>query len=162
MDWIADTLRDVVATILQAALALAAAYAVYYLDRLRRRIETETSSRLLHEAVYRATHLVQTGILAAESRAAAELREAVRSGKASHKDLAAIGGQVVADVLSHLDRESRAILAAYVGDLQDWISDLVEARLEALKVDGAVGALRDLAAPKSSAPASASDQATSA
>lgn len=140
---------ELLATLAVAVLSVGAAYAIAYLRDVREAVRTRVKNEHVAAALGRVWHLVEVSVLATESAVAAALRQAVAQGRASRDELAALGRQVVDDVLHQLDDEARLVLAATVGDIRAYIEQLVEAQLERLKGEGIISRVGELADPKS-------------
>ena len=142
LDWLSDVvgsaLTQILVDVLLAAVTLAAAYAVVYLRRLSLRLQEQAQNDLVDAAIRRVEHLAVTAIWAAEGAVARELRQRVADGKASVEDLREIGDQIVEVLTKTLDEQTRQALEATVGDVRDYIEQVVEAQLEALKAQGLI------------------------
>ena len=142
LDWLSDVvgsaLTQILVDVLLAAVTLAAAYAVVYLRRLSLRLQEQAQNELVDAAIRRVEHLAVTAIWAAEGAVARELRQRVADGKASVEDLREIGDQIVEVLTKTLDEQTRQALEATVGDVRDYIEQVVEAQLEALKAQGLI------------------------
>lgn len=133
IDSITGTALELFMTVTMAALSLAAAYAVFYIRKAKETIEAQTDSQLLRDVLSRAAAIAETVVWSLESTVAKELRKAVKEGRARPEELLAIGEQAVRDVLAHLGDEGQKLLADAVGDVEDYVRDLIEAQLEKLK-----------------------------
>ena len=142
LDWLSDVvgsaLTQILVDVLLAAVTLAAAYAVVYLRRLSLRLQEQAQNDLVDAAIRRVEHLAVTAIWAAEGAVARELRQRVADGKASVEDLREIGDQIVEVLTKTLDEQTRQALEATVGDVRDYIEQVIEAQLEALKAQGLI------------------------
>jgi len=156
-DIVMAELRELIVTILLAFLSLGAAYALAYIRRAREALDQRIDHELAEKALARVAYLTEVAVLAAESQAAAALRQAVAEGRASRDELLALGRQVVDQILAQLDAEARKALAETVGDVRRYVEQLIEATLERLKAEGVVARVSELASPKSSSPSSASE-----
>lgn len=137
LDELVATLRagviEIVATIALAVISLAGAYAVAYIRRAQAALEARTEAEILDRTIARAGALAESTVLAFESTVAKELRELVKAGRVSRDELVSIGEQAVEDVLKHLGDEGQAVLEAAIGDVRDYVKDIVEAQVERLK-----------------------------
>ena len=152
LDIVITELRELAVTVLVALLSLGAAYALAYIRRAKEALDKRIDHELADRALERVAHLAEVFVLAAESKLAAALRQAVAEGRLSREELVALGRQVVEQVLAQLDDEARKALAETVGDIRRYVESIVEATLERLKAQGVVGRVTDLADPKSSSP----------
>ena len=148
-DIVITELRELAVTVLLALLSLGATYVLAYIRRTKEALDQRISHELADRALARVAYLAEVAVLAAESTTAAALRQAVAEGKASREELVALGRQVVEQVLTQLDAEARQALSETVGDIRRYVESIVEATLERLKVQGIVGRVSELAAPKS-------------
>ena len=142
-------LRELIVTVLLALLSLGAAYVLAYIRRAKEALDARIDHELADRALERVAYLAEVAVLAAESTTAAALRQAVAEGRASREELVALGRQVVEQVLTQLDSETRKALAETVGDIRRYVEQLVEASLERYKAQGVVGRVSELADPKS-------------
>jgi len=148
-DIVITELRELAVTVLLALLSLGAAYVLAYIRRAKEALDARIDHELADRALARVAYLAEVAVLAAESTTAAALRQAVAEGRASREELVALGRQVVEQVLTQLDAEARQALSETVGDIRRYVESIVEATLERLKVQGIVGRVSELAAPKS-------------
>lgn len=133
IDSITGTALELFMMVTMAALSLAAAYAVFYIRKAKETLEAQTDSQLLRDVLSRAAAIAETVVWSLESTVAKELRKAVKEGRARPEELLAIGEQAVRDVLAHLGDEGQKLLADAVGNVEDYVRDLIEAQLEKLK-----------------------------
>lgn len=152
LDVLIGAVQEVLVTVLLGLLSLASLYAVSWIRRQQAALEARTQAELADRAIARAAALAESTVLALESTVAKELRKAVQEGRASRSELLAIGERAVEDVLRHLGTEGQAVLEATVGDVKDYVRDLVEAQVERLK-QGALTTTLEQIAPNSSGPA---------
>lgn len=157
-DQLINTIRtgliEIAATITLALLSLAAAYAVSYIRRAQAALEARTQAEIVDRMIARAAALAESTVWALESTVAKEVRRAVQEGVKSREELMAIGQRAVDDVLKHLETEGQKVLEAAVGDVRDFVRDLVEAHVERLKG-------RTLDVPFASSPANSDVPASS-
>src|SRR5690606_20691591 len=111
LDIVITELRELAVTVLLALLSVGAAYALAYIRRAREALEQRVDHELADRALERVAHLAEVFVLAAESKLAAALRQAVAEGRVSREELVALGRQVVEQVLAQLDDEARMALA---------------------------------------------------
>lgn len=133
MDLLTGAVKEVLVTVFLGLLSLASLYVVSWIRRAQAALEARTQAEILDRAIARAAALAESTVLAFESTIAKELRKAVEAGNASRAELVAIGERAVEDVLKHLGKEGQQVLAATVGDVRDYVKDLVEAQVERLK-----------------------------
>lgn len=140
---ITGALQEVLLTVLLAVLSLGSLYALYYINKAKTSLQARTDAALLDATIARAAALAESTVLALEGTTAKRLREAVKNGRADKSELLALGHQAVQDVLRHLGAEGEKLLQESVGDVQDFVRDLVEAQVERLKQ----GIITELAIP---------------
>lgn len=124
---------EIISTVVLAALSLLAAYAIAYIRRAQAALEARIRTEIADRMIARAAALAESTVLGLESTVAKRLREAVKAGRADRDQLAALGRQAVEDVLTHLGAEGQKVLEEAVGDVRDFVTDLVEAQVERLK-----------------------------
>lgn len=150
LDWLRDAvggaLTGLLSDLLLLLLAVGAAYAVRYIRLAADRLEQQSRHELVDAAIRRVGQLAEQTILALESAAARNLRQAVADGRVDRAELARLGEQAVREVLGALDAQAREALAAAVGDVRAYVQREVEARLEALKAEGVIPRVDELRA----------------
>ena len=133
LDVLIGAMQEVLVTVLLGLLSLASLYAVSWIRRQKAALEARIQSEIVDRMIARAAALAESTVLAMESTVAKRLREAVKAGLADRRELEALGRQAVDDVLEHLGAEGRRILEESIGDVRDFVRDLVEAQVERLK-----------------------------
>lgn len=133
LDVLIGAVQEVLVTVLLGLLSLASLYAVSWIRRQQAALEARTQAEIVDRIISRAGALAESTVLALESTVAKQLREAVKAGRADRDQLAALGRQAVEDVLTHLGAEGQKVLEEAVGDVRDFVTDLVEAQVERLK-----------------------------
>lgn len=133
MDLLTGAVKEVLVTVFLGLLSLASLYVVSWIRRQQAVLEERAQAEIVDRTIARAAALAESTVLALESTVAKELRKAVQDGRASRSELMAIGERAVEDVLRHLGTEGQVVLEATVGDVKDYVRDLVEAQVERLK-----------------------------
>lgn len=102
MDIIQSAAFEMLLNVALAVLALAGAYAVYYIrlgaSKLKAQtaqIEDASTRKVLDDALKDVENLATLSVSAMEQTTAKALREAVKGGKASREELVALGKQVL-------------------------------------------------------------------
>lgn len=133
MDLLTGAVKEVLVTVFLGLLSLASLYVVSWIRRQQAALEARAQAEIVDRTIARAAALAESTVLAFESTIAKELRKAVEAGNASRAELLAIGERAVEDVLKHLGKNGQQVLADTVGDVRDYVKDLVEAQVERLK-----------------------------
>jgi len=133
MDLLTGAVKEVLVTVFLGLLSLASLYVVSWIRRQQAALEARARAEIVDRTIARAAALAESTVLAFESTIAKELRKAVEAGNASRAELLAIGERAVEDVLKHLGKNGQQVLADTVGDVRDYVKDLVEAQVERLK-----------------------------
>lgn len=105
MELIQSAASDALVNVVLAVIALAGAYAVYYirlgaakLKEQTAQIKDEAGRKVLEDALDDVVNLATVSVGAMEQTTAKALRDAVKSGKASREELLALGKQVFDEV----------------------------------------------------------------
>lgn len=105
MELIQSAASDALVNVVLAVIALAGAYAVYYirlgaakLKDQTAQIKDEAGRKVLEDALDDVVNLATVSVGAMEQTTAKALRDAVKSGKASREELLALGKQVFDEV----------------------------------------------------------------
>lgn len=130
---IVEAVQDILLTAVLAVLSLGGAYALYYIDLARRRLQERAQLDLVDRMIHRAAALAETVVMSLEGTVAKELREMVKDGKVSRAELQAVGDAAVKIVLDRLGEDGRTVLEESLGDVRAFVKDLVEAKVEEMK-----------------------------
>ena len=113
MEIIQSAATELLVNVALAVLALAGAYAVYYIrlgtSKLKAQtaqIEDASTRKVLDDALEDVANLATLSVGAMEQTTAKALREAVKGGKASREELVALGKQVFDEVNDYFYRRS--------------------------------------------------------
>lgn len=135
-----EALQTALTNIGIALIGLVSAYLVVLIHRAAERIKAETSTvknedqrKLINDAIDRINDLATKGVAQTEQTLAAQLRQAVKDGKATPEDLKALGDALKQDVYAQLSEDVKKALAGQITDIEKYVSDTVEAVLLDLK-----------------------------
>ena len=142
MEIIATAASEAVLNITLAAIALAAAYAVYYIRLSATKVKKQTqqiedeSARLLRDnAVEDVRNLAETAVGAMEQTTASALRDAVKLGTADRDELLALGKQVFTDVKTQVGPEAQRVITDNLGSFDKYLRDVIEDAVRKVKKD---------------------------
>lgn len=114
MELIQSAASDALVNVVLAVIALAGAYAVYYirlgaakLKEQTAQIKDEAGRKVLEDALDDVVNLATVSVGAMEQTTAKALRDAVKSGKASREELLALGKQVFDEVKAAISPRRR-------------------------------------------------------
>lgn len=131
---------EAVLNITLAAIALAAAYAVYYIrlaatkvKKQTQQIEDESARALLDNAIEDVRNLAETAVGAMEQTTASALRDEVKLGKANRGELIILGKQVFADVKSQVGPEAQRVITENLGSFDKYLRDVIEDAVRKVK-----------------------------
>lgn len=130
---VVEAVQDILLTVVLAVLSLGGAYALYYINLGRQRLQELSRLEVVDAMIARASTLAETVVMSLEGTVARELREMVKNGTVSREELVAIGDQAVQTVLERLGEDGRAALEESLGDVRAFVRDLVEAKVEEIK-----------------------------
>lgn len=140
MEEIMPMLTETTVTILTALLALAAAYAVRWVNAATTKVRIESTKieddqfrEFADEALARVDDLATKTVTQLEQTTAQTLRELVRSGAVSRKELEALGTRAVDEVIYNLSPSYRDAITETVGDLREYVTKAVETKVYQLK-----------------------------
>lgn len=122
-------------------IGLVCAYITLYLAKAAQRLQEETrkiksqaASEAAANAIARVTDVARTVVEEFEQTVAGDLRQAVKDGKVSRDELLALGTKARDKVLSTLSTETVEALKATVGDVQGYITSLIESQVRQVKM----------------------------
>lgn len=135
-----EILTSVMDTVITGAISVMAAYIVYYVKQAVKKIKSEIAinadyrkKELFNVAADRVSNLAELTVAAIEQTTAGALRQAVKSGKADKQLLLDLGRDAVLQIKEQLTDEYKAVISEQCNDLDDYISNVVEAKVYELK-----------------------------
>jgi len=127
-------------TVTVVLIGLASTFAVSYLrwaaDRVRQeanRMQDRSKAELVWNAVQRLEDVAEKVVTKFEQPLAAELRQAVKEGRASRDDLAALGRRAYEEVLATVEPDVERILHETLGDFENYVRSVIEAQVWRVK-----------------------------
>jgi hypothetical protein len=142
MEIIQGAATEMLVNVVLAVIALAGAYAVYYirlgasnLKAQTAQMEDEEARRVLDDAITDVTHLATLTVNAMEQTTAKALREAVKSGAASREELLALGKQVFDEVKSATAPEAQEVITRNLGSFDKYLTKCIENAVLKVKKD---------------------------
>jgi hypothetical protein len=142
VDWnnILQALQSALVDILLALIGLGSVYAVFYINKLKSKIqveiektEDEKQRKLFEDALNRTNDLVVKTVMGIEQTTASSLRESVKDGKVDRAELLALGKTAVETVYNQLSTDTILVLQNQITDVKQYITDSVEANVLKLK-----------------------------
>lgn len=138
-----DIQSSVVATLSSVALAtlsLLGGYAVTLAHKAKDRLKAETQKlsdeqgrQIIDNALDDLDNLTSVTIQSIEQTAAKELRQAVKDGKAGKTELIALGKQAFYEIKTAVTPEVQDVIAKNFGSFDDYLTNLIESKVLALK-----------------------------
>lgn len=133
MELIQSAASDVLVNVVPAVIALAGAYAVYYirlgaakLKEQTAQIKDEAGRKVLVDALDDVVNLATVSVGAMEQTTAKALRDAVKSGKASREELLALGKQVFDEVKAAIAPEAQQVITENLGSFDKYLTAVIE------------------------------------
>lgn len=142
MEIIQSAATEMLVNIVLAVIALAGAYAVYYirlgaanLKAQTAQLEDDGARQVLDDAITDVTHLATLTVNAMEQTTAKALREAVKSGAASREELLALGKQVFDEVKAATAPEAQEVITRNLGSFDAYLTKCIENAVLKVKQD---------------------------
>ena len=123
MEIIQSAATELLVNVALAVLALAGAYAVYYIRLGTSKLKAQTAQ--IEDA---STRKVLDDALEAKA-----LREAVKGGKASREELVALGKQVFDEVKASIAPEAQRVITKNLGSFDEYLTKCIEAAVLKIK-----------------------------
>ena len=140
MEIIQSAATELLVNVALAVLALAGAYAVYYIrlgtSKLKAQtaqIEDASTRKVLDDALEDVANLATLSVGAMEQTTAKALREAVKGGKASREELVALGKQVFDEVKASIAPEAQRVITKNLGSFDEYLTKFIEAAVLEIK-----------------------------
>lgn len=142
MDVIQTAAREFLISLALGLLALAGAYATFYLNRAAQKLKAQTQTiqdegarMLLLQALEDVRQLAQTTVTALEQTTAQALRELIANGGATHDELVALGDKAFYELKERIAPETQRLITKNMGSFDAYLKDLIESEVYRLKQD---------------------------
>lgn len=133
-------LQETLQSLALAAVSLLGAYGMYYIQKAAARLkeqtrllECEEQRALVEAALADAEKLATITVAAIEQTTAGTLRKLISEGKADRADLVKLGKAAALDVKKKLAPTAREVIEKQMGSFDEYINNLIEAKVLALK-----------------------------
>lgn len=142
MEIITSAASTMLANIVLAVIALAGAYAVYYIrlagaqvKAQTKRIEDNSARELLENALDDVVNLATISVNAMEQTTAQAVRDGVKQGVKDRDELLALGRQVFDDVKAAIAPEAQKVITENLGSFDDYLTKCIEDAVLKVKRD---------------------------
>ena len=140
MELIQSAASDALVNVVLAVIALAGAYAVYYirlgaakLMEQTAQIKDEAGRKVLEDALDDVVNLAMVSVGAMEQTTAKALREAVKGGKANREELVALGKQVFDEVKASIAPEAQRVITKNLCSFDEYLTKCIESAVLEIK-----------------------------
>lgn len=142
MNVITTAASNALANIVLAVIALAGAYAVYYIrlagaqvKAQTKQIEDKTARELLENALDDVVNLATISVNAMEQTTAQAVRDKVKEGKADREELLELGRKVFREVKAAIAPEAQRVITQNLGSFDDYLTKCIEDAVLKVKRD---------------------------
>lgn len=142
MEIITTAASNVLANIVLAVIALAGAYAVYYIrlagaqvKAQTKRIEDATAREQLENALDDVVNLATISVNAMEQTTAKAIRDGVKAGVNSKEELVILGKKVFCEVKAAIAPEAQRVITENLGSFDDYLTKCIEDAVLKVKRD---------------------------
>lgn len=133
MNVITSAASNALANIVLAVIALAGAYAVYYIrlagaqiKAQTRQIEDKTARELLENALDDVVNLATVSVNAMEQTTAQAIRDKVKEGKVDREELLKLGRDVFREVKKAIAPEAQEVITKNLGSFDAYLTKCIE------------------------------------
>ena len=126
MELIQSAASDALVNVVLAVIALAGAYAVYYIRLGAAKLKEQAGRKVLEDALDDVVNLATVSVGAMEQTTAKALRDAVKSGKASREELLALGKQVFDEVKAAISPQAQKVITDNLGSFDKYLTAVIE------------------------------------
>ena len=133
MNVITSAASTALANIVLAVIALAGAYAVYYIrlagaqvKAQTKQIEDKTARELLENALDDVVNLATVSVNAMEQTTAKAIRDGVKAGLNSKEELVILGKKVFCEVKAAIAPEAQRVITENLGSFDDYLTKCIE------------------------------------
>lgn len=142
MEIITSAASTALANIVLAVIALAGAYAVYYIrlagaqiKAQTRQIEDKTARELLENALDDVVNLATVSVNAMEQTTAQAIRDKVKEGKVNRAELLQLGQDVFDEVKAAIAPETQEVITKNLGSFDAYLTKCIEDAVLKVKRD---------------------------
>lgn len=142
MQIISSTASNVLANVVLAVIALAGAYAVYYIRLAGANVKAQTAKikddaarRLLENALDDVVNLATVSVNAMEQTTAKAIRDGVKAGVNTREQLTILGTKVFCEVKSAISPEAQRVITENLGSFDDYLKKCIEDAVLKVKRD---------------------------
>lgn len=140
MDLIQTAAREFLISLALGVLALAGAYATYYLSRLSQKLKTQTQAiqdegarEVLLRALEDVGTLTRTTVEALEQTTASALRELVQDNQVDREELLSVGRKAFDELKARITPQAQQVITENMGSFDAYLKDLLESEVYRLK-----------------------------
>lgn len=133
LELITSAASEALVNVALAVIALAGAYAVYYIrlgaskvKAQTAQIRDETGRKLLENALDDVVNLATVSVNAMEQTTARELRDRIKNGKADREELITLGKKVFDEVRSAIAPEAQRVITENLGSFDGYLTKCIE------------------------------------
>ena len=142
MQLITNAASAALANIVLAVIALAGAYAVYYIrlaganvKAQTKKIKDETARQLLENALDDVVNLATVSVNAMEQTTAKAIRDGIKAGANTREQLTILGTKVFCEVKAAISPEAQRIITENLGSFDDYLTKCIEDAVLKVKRD---------------------------
>lgn len=142
MQLITNAASATLANIVLAVIALAGAYAVYYIrlaganvKAQTKKIKDETARQLLENALDDVVNLATVSVNAMEQTTAKAIRDGIKAGANAREQLTILGTKVFCEVKAAISPEAQRIITENLGSFDDYLEKCIEDAVLKVKRD---------------------------
>ncbi len=132
--------NQVLLNVAVALIALAGAYATFYIKKATVKLETEaqkikddTQKELVVEALWRLDDVAEKTVNKIEQVTAKSIREAVKNGTKDKKELTLLAGDAYNEITTILEPEYVNLLKNTLGDFDTYLKNVIEDKVKKVK-----------------------------
>ena len=142
MQLITNAASVTLANIVLAVIALAGAYAVYYIrlaganvKAQTKKIKDETARQLLENALDDVVNLATVSVNAMEQTTAKAIRDGIKAGANTREQLTILSTKVFCEVKSAISPEAQRVITENLGSFDDYLTKCIEDAVLKVKRD---------------------------
>lgn len=142
MQIITSAASATLANVVLAVIALAGAYAVYYIrlaganiKAQTKKIKDESARKLLEDALDDVVNLATVSVNAMEQTTAKAIRDGIKTGLSTREQLTILSTQVFCEVKSAISPGAQRIITANLGSFDDYLRKCIEDAVLKVKRD---------------------------
>ena len=137
-----EILKQTLMTVLIGVVSLLGAYAIYYLNKLKVKLEAEAQNindenvrKLAENAIKRISEIVTTVVGSIQQELVDDIKLGIEQGTHTREELLELKDMAIQNIMNQITPEIAEAATTQIQDINQYIADLVSAAVLALRIE---------------------------